>query len=83
MSARGAPIRLLAQLRESLDALALRQRRLLVAVSGGVDSTALLHALSELAPEFQLRLAVGHINHGLRGRGIGGRRALCARLAEH
>lgn len=67
MTARGAPVRLLAQLRDSLDALSLRRQRLLVAVSGGVDSTALLHALSELAPEFALRLAVGHVNHGLRG----------------
>jgi len=39
----------------------------LVAVSGGVDSTALCVALHELAPAFGLRLAIGHVHHGLRG----------------
>ena len=39
-------------------------RRVLVAVSGGVDSTVLLHGLHGLG---SLRLAVGHVNHGLRG----------------
>lgn len=37
-----------------------------VAVSGGADSVALLHALAEIAPG-NLRAAV-HVNHGLRGR---------------
>jgi tRNA(Ile)-lysidine synthase len=38
-----------------------------VAVSGGLDSVALLHALHELAEEASLKLLVGHVNHGLRG----------------
>lgn len=38
-----------------------------VAVSGGADSVALLHALHELAPELGIRLHVIHLNHGLRG----------------
>jgi tRNA(Ile)-lysidine synthase len=38
-----------------------------VAVSGGADSVCLLHALLELAPEWDLRLSVLHLNHGLRG----------------
>lgn len=38
-----------------------------VAVSGGADSTALLHGLLELAPQWDLRLTVAHLNHGLRG----------------
>ena len=42
-------------------------RRILVAVSGGVDSTVLLRALSELADPHSLELAVGHVQHGLRG----------------
>jgi tRNA(Ile)-lysidine synthase len=41
--------------------------RLLVAVSGGVDSTVLLDALQALAGRCDLTLAVGHVNHGLRG----------------
>jgi tRNA(Ile)-lysidine synthase len=38
-----------------------------VAVSGGADSVCLLHLLLELAPEWDLRLSVLHLNHGLRG----------------
>jgi tRNA(Ile)-lysidine synthase len=41
---------------------------LLVAVSGGVDSTAMLHALLTLSSEMRLRLGVAHLNHGLRGK---------------
>ncbi len=40
--------------------------RVLVAVSGGPDSTALLAGLMVLAPEMQLTLGVFHLNHGLR-----------------
>jgi tRNA(Ile)-lysidine synthase len=43
-----------------------RGERVLVAVSGGPDSMALLHALIELAPEKKLGLGVAHLNHGLR-----------------
>ncbi len=42
-------------------------RRVLVAVSGGVDSTVLLHLLREGATALDLELAVGHVDHGLRG----------------
>jgi tRNA(Ile)-lysidine synthase len=37
-----------------------------VAVSGGPDSVALLHALNELAPVLQIELLVAHLDHGLR-----------------
>jgi tRNA(Ile)-lysidine synthase len=38
-----------------------------VAVSGGADSVCLLHVLLELAPRFDVRLIVLHLDHGLRG----------------
>ncbi len=38
----------------------------LVAVSGGPDSMALLSVLADLRGEWGLRLAVGHVHHGLR-----------------
>jgi tRNA(Ile)-lysidine synthase len=38
-----------------------------VAVSGGADSTALLHVLMDLSSRWQWRLTVLHLNHGLRG----------------
>jgi tRNA(Ile)-lysidine synthase len=40
--------------------------RVLVAVSGGPDSMALLHVLARLAPAFGVRLAAHGIDHGLR-----------------
>jgi len=48
---------------------ALRQwggKSLLVAVSGGPDSTALLHGLARLGRELSLRLEVASLDHGLR-----------------
>jgi tRNA(Ile)-lysidine synthase len=40
--------------------------RVLVAVSGGADSVALLHLLHRLAPTFPLTLWVAHLDHALR-----------------
>lgn len=45
-----------------------RGERILVAVSGGVDSMVLLHLLHQLARPRQWKLAVAHFNHQLRGR---------------
>ncbi len=39
----------------------------IVGVSGGPDSLCLLHALNILAPEYDIRLHVAHLNHQLRG----------------
>jgi len=40
----------------------------LLAVSGGADSMALLHAAAALASSHGWRLSVGHVHHGLRGK---------------
>jgi tRNA(Ile)-lysidine synthase len=40
---------------------------LLIALSGGADSVALLAAMAEVAPTYNLKLAAAHIHHGLRG----------------
>ena len=42
--------------------------RVLIGVSGGADSVALLHMLNRLKSELEIELSVAHINHGLRGR---------------
>ena len=55
----------------------------LVAVSGGVDSVALLHLLLGLAPAWRLRLHVVHVDHQLRADSAVDAefvRTLCARL---
>lgn len=44
-----------------------RGERVLVAVSGGPDSVALLHLLHLLQPGLELDLGVAHFDHGLRG----------------
>lgn len=43
--------------------------RVVAAVSGGVDSVVLLHALMRLRKEYGLKLTVCHLNHNLRGAG--------------
>jgi tRNA(Ile)-lysidine synthase len=42
-------------------------QRIGAAVSGGADSVCLLHVLAELAPRWNLRLSVLHLDHHLRG----------------
>jgi tRNA(Ile)-lysidine synthase len=58
-----------------------RGQRVGVAVSGGADSVCLLHALRELAPRWELRLSVLHLNHRLRGEESDGDAAFVCRLA--
>ncbi|PIU57622.1 MAG: tRNA lysidine(34) synthetase TilS [Deltaproteobacteria bacterium CG07_land_8_20_14_0_80_38_7] len=41
--------------------------RIVIAVSGGVDSMVLLHMLSKICPILNLRVTVAHVNHNLRG----------------
>jgi len=41
-------------------------RRLLVAISGGPDSVATLHALHRISRQFDFELAAAHLNHGIR-----------------
>jgi tRNA(Ile)-lysidine synthase len=42
------------------------QDSVVIGVSGGPDSVALLHILLKIAPRFSLRLGVAHLNHSLR-----------------
>ncbi len=42
------------------------KEKILIAFSGGIDSTALLHLLSELQEEWPITFALGHFNHKLR-----------------
>lgn len=54
-------------LRTALSALKVRNERLIVAVSGGADSVALLRGLFDLRRTFALELIVAHFHHRLRG----------------
>ena len=65
------PKKLVAELRRHvagfLQRSQLKDRRLVVAVSGGQDSLALLDALHALRHDFALELTCAHFDHGLRG----------------
>ncbi len=57
-------------------------QRVGVAVSGGADSVCLLHVLSRLGPQWDLRLTVLHFNHRLRGEESEADAAFVAELAR-
>lgn len=57
---------LVRKLREALVRLGLRNGSVLLAVSGGADSLAMLHAVAELRERLGLRVEVACIDHGLR-----------------
>src|SRR5438270_5906489 len=54
-------------LRDFLRTHRIGEQKLVVGVSGGADSLALLHGLREAALPFGLQLHAAHLNHQLRG----------------
>jgi len=60
---------LLERVKETIEHYAMLEQgeRVLVAVSGGVDSVVLLDILCRLAAEYTLKLTIAHLDHGLRG----------------
>jgi tRNA(Ile)-lysidine synthase len=70
------------EISRAIARLGLAGRRVLVAVSGGLDSTALLHLLHGQARRHRLALSVGHVNHGLRGKASEADQAAVEALAE-
>ncbi len=56
------------KVRRTIDRYVLFERgdRLIVGVSGGIDSMVLLHILVHLREELSLSLIIAHVNHGLR-----------------
>jgi len=52
---------------QSIASLGLAGERILVAVSGGIDSCVLLAALAARASALDVAVCVGHVDHGLRG----------------
>ncbi|MCD7750828.1 MAG: tRNA lysidine(34) synthetase TilS [Lachnospiraceae bacterium] len=55
--------------------------KLIVALSGGADSVALLHFLKGIQDEYRLKLLAVHVNHGIREE-AGEDEAFCKRLCE-
>jgi tRNA(Ile)-lysidine synthase len=55
------------QLSSGLRRCGVVNEKLLLAVSGGADSVALLRGLIEVSPQFSRELCVAHLNHRLRG----------------
>jgi len=75
---------LLRALAAALDAPGAPERgaHLLVAVSGGPDSTALLAGLAELRARYGLRLTAAHVDHALRAESADEADAVAARCAR-
>jgi tRNA(Ile)-lysidine synthase len=57
-------------------------QRILVAVSGGPDSVALLYLLYDVREEFELTIEVAHLQHGIRGEEAIEDARFVSRLAE-
>jgi len=57
-------------------------RRIVIGLSGGIDSTALVTALNAVASQLQLQLHACHVNHGLRGQESYEDELFCLRLCE-
>jgi tRNA(Ile)-lysidine synthase len=56
--------------------------RIVVAVSGGPDSVALLKMLTLISAEYRLSLIAAHLNHGLRGEESDAEEAFVGRLSK-
>ena len=71
------------ELPRGVDFSAVRQRRLLIALSGGADSVALAVMLAQARPRLNLSLCAAHLDHGIRpesGQDAEWCRELCAAL---
>src|SRR4051812_15802730 len=75
---------LLQQLERAVSSHSLFEQKgtILVAVSGGVDSIVLLHALHRFSPKHGWQLHVAHLNHRLRGRSSDADEKLVRRAAD-
>ena len=60
-------MQVLNKVRDFLTRHSIRNCSILVALSGGTDSTALINLLLELREEFSLELSIAHLDHCLRG----------------
>lgn len=56
--------------------------KVLIALSGGADSVALLHILISLKEEFNVALYAAHFNHGIRGEEADRDESFCKALCE-
>ena len=60
-----------------------RSEAVLVAFSGGADSTALLHIVSSHAAKNGYRVYAAHLNHSIRGAEADRDEEFCKRFCEH
>ncbi|MBM3934459.1 MAG: tRNA lysidine(34) synthetase TilS [SAR202 cluster bacterium] len=67
MTRNRAVVNLESAVRREVAAAGLSGSRIVVAVSGGQDSLALLHALSRQSQKLRIELVCAHLDHGLRG----------------
>ena len=75
---------MLEQIRRTIleHALIKKGDAVLVALSGGADSVAMLRALLTLSEEMGFRVFAAHLNHGIRGKHADADEAFCRKLCE-
>jgi len=59
-----------------------KNSRVLLAVSGGVDSVVMLHIFNRLKDDLGLQIAVGHVNHSMRGEASDGDEEFTRKLCK-
>lgn len=67
--------------RYGMDKLLVRHKAVLVAYSGGADSTCLLYQMKELCEKLNITLFAAHINHKIRGASADADEEFCRRTA--
>ena len=60
-----------------------KSESILVGFSGGADSTALLHMLSEYAKDSGAKIYAAHVNHGIRGEEADRDESFCQSFAKN
>ena len=80
----GASVGVLTEVRRFIEDKQLLQNgdSVLVALSGGADSVALLHALNSLIEEWNITLFAAHFHHGIRGEEADRDERFCKALCE-
>ena len=60
-----------------------RGKHILIALSGGADSVALLMLMARAREKYAMRVTAAHLNHMIRGSDADGDQRFCEELCDH